>query len=68
MRSSRFGGIRRIFLSSFSDSGAVGSYQPAGKWKSACLWCHAVVILPGISGGHASDRTVGARHMDEKKK
>ena len=25
-------------------------------------------ILPGISGGHASDRTVGARHMDEKKK
>lgn len=29
---------------------------------------HVIDILPGISGGHASDRTVGDRHMAKQKK
>ena len=42
--------------------------NPTGQWKSACLCCHVIDILPGISGGHASDRTVGDRHMSKQKK
>ena len=57
-----------FFGASFSDTGTVGSHQPTGQWKSACLCCHVIDILPGISGGHASDRTVGDRHMAKQKK
>ena len=32
------------------------------------LCYHVIDILPGISGGHASDRAVGDRHMAKQKK
>ena len=51
VRGGSFAGVSRILWSIFSDTGTVGSHQPTGQWKSACLCCHVINILPGISGG-----------------
>lgn len=45
MRGGSFAGVSRILWSIFSDTGTVGSHQPTGQWKSACLCYHVIDIL-----------------------